>query len=110
MPLLRYLFTALFQKETTYRSTTVWLAELQPPGLRQNELFEPFQLREEYSRLYTAVDRLNRRFGSHTVKSGALLTLDEKPEHVRDVRPERYKISLPGESSTRHLNIPRMTI
>jgi DNA polymerase IV len=110
MPLLRYLFTALHTPGEIYRSTTVWLAELEAPHLRQPDLFEQRETREERSRLNAAVDTLNRRFGSRTVKSAALLALHEKPSHSRDAAPQRYQRLLPGETATRHLAIPRMTL
>ncbi len=110
IPLLRYLFTVLYKPEDTYRSTTIWLAELEPPGHRQPDLFEQVELKEERTRLNKTVDRLNRRFGSHTVKSAALVNLNEKPVHSRDAKPERYERLLPGENPVRHLDIPRMTI
>ncbi len=110
MPLLRYLFSALHTPGALYRSTTVWLADLESPRLRQPDLFERREVGEERKRLNAAVDTLNRRFGSQTVKSAALLNLSEKPLHARDAKPERYKILLPGESATRRLAIPRLTL
>lgn len=110
MPLLRYLFTALYTPGEIYRSTMIWLAELEPPDLRQPDLFEQTVIKEERTKLNSAIDKLNRRFGSHTVKSAALLNLAEKPLHSRDAKPERYNPLLPGETTVRHLNIPRMTI
>ena len=100
IPLLRYLFTALYNPEETYRSTTIWLAELEPPGLRQPDLFEQTEVKAERIRLNTTVDQLNRRFGSHTVKSAALMSLKEKPVHSRDAKPQRYERLLPGETAS----------
>ena len=110
VPMLRYLFTALYEPGETYRATTIWLADLEPPDLRQPDLFEQTDIKEERSRLNSAIDKLNRRFGSHTVKSAALMNLKEKPVHARDAKPQRYERLLPGETTVRHLNIPRMTI
>jgi len=110
MPLLRYLFTTLHTAGATYRATMVWLADLEQPGLHQPDLFEVREVTEERKKLNTAVDRLNRRFGSQTVKSAALLSLGSKPAHARDALPKRYDTLLPGETTMRHLGIPRITI
>ena len=110
MPLLRYLFTTLHTTGATYRATMVWLADLEQPGLHQPDLFEVREVTEERKKLNTAVDRLNRRFGSQTVKSAALLSLGSKPAHARDALPTRYDTLLPGETTMRHLGIPRITI
>ena len=110
MPLLRYLFNALFTSGEIYRSTMIWLADLEPPHLRQPDLFEQTVIKEERIKLNQAVDQLNRRFGSNTVGSAALLNLAEKPTHSRDAKPDRYTHLLPGETTIRHLSIPRMTL
>jgi hypothetical protein len=110
IPLLRQLFTSLFIQDQSYRATTVWLAELEPPHLRQPDLFDPRGAGKEQSHLNQAIDQLNRKFGSHTVQSAALLDLKQKPVHARDKLPERYTKLLKGETLVRHLNIPRLTL
>jgi DNA polymerase-4 len=108
--LLRQLFTALFIHGQTYRSTTVWLANLEPPHLRQPDLFEARPQSAEQTQLHQTIDKLNKRFGSNSVQSAALLNLREKPTHSRDAKPKRYDKLLKGETKVRHLNIPRMTL
>lgn len=110
VPMLRHLFNALYAQGETYRATTIWLANLEHPDQRQPDLFEPVIRTEQRSRLTSAIDNLNQRFGSHTIGSAALMNLTEKPAHSRDAKPERYKQLLPGETAVRHLSIPRLTI
>jgi len=110
VPMLRDLFSLLYRPGQIYRSTTVWLAQMEPPHLRQPDLFEAGTKQKERQKLNLTIDRLNRQFGSHSVKAAALLDLKEKPSHSRDRKPERYNRLLRGESQVRHLNIPRLTL
>lgn len=110
VPRLRQLFNALFEDGAIYRSTNVWLAELEPPHLRQPDLFDNSVAKQARQELDRKVDQLNRQFGGQSVKAAALLNLKDKPSHARDAQPERYGRLFKGESRIRHINIPRLTL
>ena len=109
-PFLRALFDALFMPGQTYRSTLVWLGGLILEQNRQLDFFEETTIRRQYGKLDEAVDHLNARYGQSTILPAATLASRFKVFHPRDAVPERQAALLPGETASRRLAIPRLTL
>ncbi|MEI6645997.1 MAG: DNA polymerase IV [bacterium] len=109
IPAIRQLFDSLFIPGVIYRSTMVWLGNLVSEQGRQYDMFEDTPERETLSRLDTAVDAVNRRYGQCSLAPATLLDATRKPLHSRDLPPERHSITLKGER-VRRLAIPRLTL
>lgn len=108
LPIIRALFDRAYQPGTVYRATLVFLGALEEDGPEQLDLFADNDRREALRQAAASADALNRRYGSGTVQSGALLDLARKPAAKRDTPPERMQDLFDGETTRRRLAIPRM--
>jgi DNA polymerase IV len=106
IPVTEMLFARLFRDGTEYRATLVALMELESDSERQYTLFEDPLRVESLRRLSEAVDEANERFGRRTVTSGALLSLQGRPESSREAAPGRMKRLLEGETDKARLGLP----
>ena len=73
-------------------------------------MFEDRLKLDSLRRITFAVDSINRKFGKHTVYSGATLCLKDKEPNDRDEAPPRRETALPGETARQRLGIPRLEI
>ncbi len=110
MPLIRRLFDQTFRPGSRYRSTMIVLGQLESDEIDQYELFQDPLRTESLRRLSGSIDRLNGRFGRHTVTSGTALFMARKPKVARDDEPERRAHRVAGEHGPRRIGIPRLTI
>lgn len=110
LPLVRQLFAQLYESEAVYRTTSVVLGLLTPSGSLQYELFDDILRIEKQHQLSGVMDRVNRRYGKHTLSLGTALHLHEHAPTDRDEQPWRRQALLPGETPRRRLHIPRLDI
>jgi len=110
MPLLPEIFAQLFKPATLYHSTTAAVGRLESSRVIQYDLFEDRPKIEQLTRLSGAVDGINERYGKHKVCSATSLFLSREAQNDRADVPWRKQNLLRGETSRRHLNIPRLTI
>jgi DNA polymerase-4/DNA polymerase V len=110
LPLIRRLFERVFIPGATYRATMVMLGNLENDHIEQGDLFEDRLRIESMKGASRAVDAINRKYGKHTVRSGATLPLQSKPPGDREAPPERRAIHFKGENQRQRLGIPRMDV
>ena len=107
LPLIRRLFDQVFRQGSEYRSTMIVLGGFEDDATEQYDLFEDRLRIETVRRLTEAVDKLNRRYGRHTVASGSALYLAAKVYSSRADAPQRRGLVMQGEHNKRRLAIPR---
>ncbi|HEX21174.1 MAG TPA: hypothetical protein ENH19_00795 [Actinobacteria bacterium] len=111
-PFLKELFNRLYKNKWQYRSTGVVLAELTSNPNMQLSLFENPVKIIYLRRLYEAIDKINARFGKHTLHH--LSAMPAKPqtqhENARGDAPYREQILLKGENKRQRLELPMMKI
>ncbi len=110
MPLIRTMFEQLFREQCEYRSTMIFLGALENDHTDQFDLFEDRLKIDALLRVTGAIDDINKRFGTHAVRSGTSLFLAHKPDSPRDLEHARKQVLCPGETPQRRLKIPRMGI
>lgn len=108
VPLARMLFERLFEPGAEYRATMVVLGRLEADLSRQYELFEDPLRIERLEELGRTIDRVNERYGKHTLSLATSLYLDRHRRTDRDDTPVRKTDLLPGETPRRRLRIPRL--
>lgn len=112
LPHARKLFKEIYKPGTLYRATGIVLAGLQADTQVQSSLFEaPVEL-ERLRRVYEAVDKIDERFGKHSVHLGGSHTTFTRAQYTgeRTRETERERFHLLGETARQHLAIPRMMI
>lgn len=70
VPLLRAQFLTMYKKHTLYRATGITLHGLVPQEDIQPDLFDASRIHENGARLMLAMDKLEHKFGEHTVYLG----------------------------------------
>ncbi|MFH0908393.1 MAG: DNA polymerase IV [bacterium] len=110
IPLVRMLFDQLFEANTEYRTTLVFLGGLEGDAVDQYELFEDRVRIEKTSEVSRVIDEVNEYYGKHTLSLGSCLELDRHRKTDRDDAPTRKTNLLKGETDRQRLNIPRLGI
>ncbi|MBI4272406.1 DNA polymerase IV [Candidatus Uhrbacteria bacterium] len=102
------LFDDMYDPREYYRSTGIVLDDLVDGTRLQASLFESHENRGRMRSLFCAIDALDRKFGKHTVLTGASLPVRIQGTHrgVRNVRSDRFTHRLTGETDRQHLKIP----
>ncbi len=70
LPLLRTEFLRVYKSNTLYRTTGITLSGLREPASLQQNLFESIHTHEHSKVLMQTLDRLEHKFGEHTVFFG----------------------------------------
>jgi len=101
-------FDEMFKDKTLYRATGVILQKLGEQKTKQLDLFGEAVKAEEMTRLYESVDKLNQKFGKHTVFLGSSLLANTFSQHLgeRGDTPQRKNILVKGETVRKRLAIP----
>lgn len=106
------MFGDFFHPRCLYRATGVVLSKLTADVSAQLDLFGDYLCVEKMSRLYSAVDTIDRKFGKHTVYVASSMNaqLDAQHEGARAENPWRLDHLLAGETRRRHVNIPLLAL
>lgn len=107
-PIVESLFKEIFETRALYRATGVVLANLVQSAGSQISLFEePLKL-IKLQRVYQAIDRLDEKFGKHTVYLAASQIVKSRPRFFgeRQKKPPRQINLLKGENKRQRLGIP----
>jgi len=108
LPVVRKLFDALYVPGVEYRATTVLLEELSEERTVQYDLFtDPLRV-EKLRQVGELIDRINRRYGKHTLRAASTLFLAQARPTARDELPWRKQALLPGETFRRRVHLPRL--
>ena len=107
MPIIKKMFTAIYQDRTAYRATGVILTNLTESGAIQPSLFETFNSIKKTDHLYSAIDSLRKKYGKHTVHHAVSLPA-QSSQHLpgRGDTPQRKTMLLKGENSRQRLPVP----
>lgn len=111
-PFLKELFNRLYKNKWQYRATGIVLAELTSDPNRQLSLFESPVKIIYLKRLYEAIDKINARFGKHTLHHLSAMPAKARAQHenARGNVPSRKQTLLKGENERQHLGLPIMKI
>ena len=101
-------FDEMFKDGILYRATGVMLFKLAEQKTKQPDLFGEAVKATEMSRLYESVDKLNQKFGKHTVFLGSSFLANNFSQHIgkRGDTPQRKNILAKGETKRKRLAIP----
>jgi len=105
-PLVRESFFKLYRPDTLYRATGVVLMDLFSCFPLQYSLFDEVTKAEKIRLLYEAADKINRRFGKHTLHLGVSHLLEVCGKGKRGEPTCREKTLLFGENRRQHLGLP----
>lgn len=97
LKIIKTTFGTTYKPGTPYRASGVNLAGLVPEEMAQNDLFGENVKNDKSKEIFKTIDKLDRRYGSHTIILGSSL----KALGKRDVRPgadlRRFQIPFMGE-------------
>lgn len=101
-------FGEIYQKNTLYRATGVVLFKLEEDKIKQLDLFGKATQAIEIQKLYEGVDKINKKFGKHTVFLGSSFLAHELPQHQKERgdQPQRKNLLFKGETKRQRLAIP----
>ncbi len=111
LPAVHAMFDRLYTRGGCYRSTSVVLAGLESDLVHQFELFEAPARHEHFRRLGGLIDKVNRRYGKHTLFTATGLALAQEGKTGERTQPcWRRQHLLPGETARRRIRIPLLDI
>ncbi|HLN19228.1 MAG TPA: DNA polymerase IV, partial [Patescibacteria group bacterium] len=101
-------FDRIYKEKTLYRASGIVLFNLEEDKIRQLDLFGSAIRAEELKKLYESVDKVNCKFGKHTVFLGSSFWANKFGAHLteRGNEPERKNLLAKGETKRKRLNIP----
>ena len=101
------MFDTFFRKNIPYRATGVVLLHL-GESAHQQDLFGEQVSVEKQESVFETIDKLDHRFGKHTVFLGSSFQAVQGKSHLgfRGDKPERLKEPLKGETERKHLAVP----
>ncbi len=102
------LFDDIYDSRESYRSTGIVLSDFIDGAQLQASLFDTSKNHGRMRSLFHAIDALDRKFGKHTILTGASLPVRMKGTHrgARDVQTARIANRVKGETDRRHLKLP----
>jgi DNA polymerase-4/DNA polymerase V len=106
------LFNKIYKENVLYRATGVILSKLAEEGYDERDLFDDELRVEKLKSLSKATDRLNNKFGKHTLHLGSteFLKMRDRNVHPRANVSERKIDLLKGEDFRKRLNIPLLRL
>ncbi len=102
------LFNQLFDRRKLYRTTGIILQKLATEETRQMDLFGAHLQVEKLSKIFSAVDQMQQKYGKHTLYLGSSFIANKFGAHLGDrgdVATRKQKL-LPGETLRKRLAIP----
>jgi DNA polymerase-4/DNA polymerase V len=106
--MIRAHFDRVYRADYTYRLTGIVLSDLRGEGEAQLDLFGEVARAERVRAVYEAIDRLDAKYGKHTVFLGSSYAAINGVQHQgkRGERPRRLGLLLKGEGERKRLGIP----
>ena len=101
-------FDQVFSGSDLYRATGIVLMDLETDDNPQPDLFGHVIEAEIKKRVFESVDRIDKKFGKHTVFIASSFQADHFDQHLgeRGDKPLRTTRLLKGETKRRHLSVP----
>lgn len=101
-------FDEVYDSQCLYRATGIVLFNLEEHTVNQLDLFNHALKAMEMKKLYASVDKINERYGKHTVFLGTSFLAHDHPQHEKERgdRPERKQHLLKGENERQRIGIP----
>lgn len=101
-------FLEIYQENILYRATGVVFSKLEEDKVKQLDLFGEAVRAMELKKAYESVDRINQKFGKHTVFLGSSFLAQKFPQHEKERgdSPQRKNLLFKGETGRKRLNIP----
>jgi DNA polymerase-4 len=108
VPLINAQLDTIYRPELRYRLTGVVLSHLRGEGDTQLDLFGEALRAERVRRIYDGIDRLDAKYGKHTVFLGSSFPAMQGQQHTGDRAelPRRQRMLLQGENERQRLGIP----
>jgi DNA polymerase-4/DNA polymerase V len=101
-------FGEMFNENGLYRATGVMLLKLGEDKEKQLDLFGEAVRGEGLKKLYDSVDKVNEKFGKHTLFLGSSFLANKFSQHLGDRgdTPQRKSLLFRGETKRKRLAIP----
>jgi len=101
-------FDKIYQTNILYRGSGIVLMDLTHEKCETLDLFGRTPILEKVQKIHEAIDKLDERFGKHTVYLGTSFKAMNEPAHTGDRgdSTERRKNLLRGETARKHINLP----
>lgn len=105
---MRAHFSEMFFPDELYRATGVTLFKLEEDKIRQLDLFGETLKSIEMKKVFEGVDRINQKFGKHTVYLASSFLANRRDQHLggRGHVPARKNMLFKGETARKRINIP----
>ncbi|MFA6376761.1 MAG: DNA polymerase IV [Candidatus Paceibacterota bacterium] len=106
--LARQNFEKVYRPGTLYRATGITLVNLETKTDRQMDLFGKSAKAEKFSKIFESVDKLEEKFGKHTVFLGSSFQAIScsKPSRGRNCLTTRNTDNFKGETKRQRIGIP----
>ncbi len=101
-------FDGFFNERELYRATGVMLFNLEEDRIKQLDLFNEVLRADSMKKLYQSIDKINEKFGKHTVFLGTSFLANSTPQHNKERadQPERKNLTFKGENRRQRIGIP----
>lgn len=101
-------FDEVYDRGEKYRASGIVLFNLVPPTVATIDFFGQTERGDSISKIFRAVDFMNRRYGKHTLFLCSSLTAMNEPQHEgkRGMRPRRKTELFFGENKRKRIDIP----
>lgn len=101
-------FDEVYDSQCRYRATGIALFDLEGHTVNQLDLFNHVLKAMAMKKLYESVDKINERYGKHTVFLGTSFFAHDHPQHEKERgdQPERKQVFLKGENKRQRIGIP----
>ena len=109
---VRQQFDHVYRKGSLYRATGITLMDLGHDDLQTADLFGQSVKIQSVNKIYDAIDRVDTRYGKHTVFLGSSFRAMTQPGHYGDRgdKSERSKKVLKGENARQRIGIPYLGV
>lgn len=108
IPLLRELFSRIYERGAAYRATMVCVGALVADTSDQLDLFEDRLRIDKMETSARIMDTIAEAFGKHKLAHGSALFLHQHTPTARDALPWRKHNLLPGETARQRIGLPMM--
>jgi DNA polymerase-4/DNA polymerase V len=101
-------FNEVYEQNCLYRATGIALFNLKEDKIKQLDLFNEALRALEMKKIYQSVDKINEKFGKHTVFLGTSFLTHHQPQHQKERNdlPERKNLLFKGENKRQRIGIP----
>ncbi|MFH1668016.1 MAG: DNA polymerase IV [Candidatus Komeilibacteria bacterium] len=109
-PLIKKVFSKIFDKDNEYRTTGIVLSHLTNNAEVQISLFANQLKIAKMEKMTSVIDIINNKFGKHTIHQASSLPINPSSRGTREHQSTRWQDVFKRETYRQHLHLPRWSI